>query len=81
MRTRSHEDVFGSHPELASISLYDPERAKELLAETSYADGPEIDFNALTDGYVSVDDVSELIIEMLQEVGITINFEQRQINS
>lgn len=81
MRTRSPEGVFGSHPELASTSLYDPERAKELLAEAGYENGLEIDFQAPTDGYVLINDVAELIVQMLQEVGITVNYEQRQINS
>lgn len=81
VRTRSPEGVFGGHPDLTDVSIYDPEEAKELLAEAGYEDGFEIDLAAPTGGYLLIEEVSEMIVQMLGEVGITVNLEQRTVNA
>lgn len=81
VRTRLPEVVFGAHPELANSSVYDPERAKELLEEAGYADGLDITLQAPTSGYLLIEDVAEIMVEMLGEVGINVTLEQRTVNS
>lgn len=52
---------------------YDPERAKELLAEAGYADGFTLEFDG-TSGIAPKDkEVAELIAAQLAEVGIEVN--------
>lgn len=81
VRTRLLEGVFGAHPELANSSVYDPDRAKELLEEAGYADGLDITLQAPTSGYLLIEDVAEIMVEMLGEVGINVTLEQRTVNS
>jgi peptide/nickel transport system substrate-binding protein len=51
---------------------YDPEKAKELLAEAGYADGFEIGFACPTGAYTNFEQVCEAIAGYLGEVGITL---------
>lgn len=50
---------------------YDPDKAKELLAEAGYADGFEIGFACPTGAYTNFEQVCEAIGGYLNEVGIT----------
>ena len=54
---------------------YDPEKAKELLAEAGYADGFEIDMAAPAGAYGSFEEVCDAIIGYLGDVGITVNLD------
>ena len=50
---------------------YDPERARELLAEAGYADGFEVDFYHPTGRYPLDATIAEAVQGMLAEVGVT----------
>jgi len=54
---------------------YDPEKAKELLAEAGYADGFSIDLNTFAPGSSTAKslDLAQVIAEDLAKVGITVN--------
>lgn len=49
---------------------YDPERARELLAEAGYPDGFEMNFAAPSGAYTNFEQVAEAIQGYLSEVGI-----------
>ncbi len=75
VRSRVPEGVEGYEPSLYDTSVYDPERAKELLKEAGYEDGLEITFTSSNGRYPLDGQVAELIAVMLEQVGITVNLE------
>jgi peptide/nickel transport system substrate-binding protein len=54
---------------------YDPDKAKELLAEAGYPDGFEMDMACPSDAYIFFDQVCEAIQGYLADVGIETNLE------
>jgi peptide/nickel transport system substrate-binding protein len=54
---------------------YDPDKARELLAEAGYPDGFEIDMACPTGAYTHFEEVCEAIVGYLGEVGIKVNLE------
>ena len=62
-------DFFFGHSAVGEYA-YDPERAKELLAEAGHEEGFEIEFRHPTGRYLLDAQVSEAIQAMLAEVGI-----------
>lgn len=53
---------------------YDPDKARELLAEAGYADGgPEIDFLVPSGRYIFDRQIGEALAQMLREVGFVVN--------
>ncbi len=54
---------------------YDPDKARELLAEAGYPDGFEIDFACPSGAYTNFEQVCEAIVGYLGDVGITANLE------
>lgn len=74
-RTRVTPGNFGANPDLYDKSLYDPERAKQLLKEAGYANGLELTFSATSGRYLKDKESAELIMAMLGEVGIKANLE------
>ncbi len=54
---------------------YDPDKARELLAEAGFADGFEIDFACLVDAYPNFEQVCEAITGYLGDVNITANLD------
>ena len=58
---------------------YDPEKAKQLLAEAGYADGFSLQFS-VTSGYLNGQDVAQAIASQLGEVGITCTVQEEDSN-
>ena len=73
--TRCPSGVYGHDPSLDNVSNYNPERAKELLAEAGYADGCTIKMTGITGRYVGDSDIEQAIVSMAAEVGITSELE------
>jgi peptide/nickel transport system substrate-binding protein len=63
--------MFGYHPTLRR-PVYDPSRAKRLLAEAGYANGFDVTLDATTDRYVNDREVGLALVGMLQRVGIRV---------
>jgi len=63
---------FGHNPNLQPIP-YDPEKAKQLLAEAGYPDGFEVTFKYPAGRYVQDKEVSQAIAGQLSKVGIRTN--------
>ncbi|WP_306454088.1 ABC transporter substrate-binding protein [Evansella halocellulosilytica] len=74
-RTRVTPGNNGANEDLYDQSLYDPDRARELLEEAGYGDGLEISFDAPSGRYLKDRETAELIQAMLAEVGITVNLQ------
>lgn len=74
-RTRVTPGNVGANEELFGKTLYDPEKAKELLAEAGYADGLELSLSSPNGRYLKDKESVELMAAMLQEVGITVKLE------
>jgi len=81
--------TVGYNPDIKRLP-YDPEKAKQLLAEAGYADGFTIKLSAPNDRYASGVEVCEAIASYLAKVGITVNLDlmpkaifwpQRQIHN
>ncbi len=84
------DSLFGGHGELATGMMtsanlgydddlepyaYDPDRARELLAEAGYPDGFEIGFAGPADAYTNFEEVLEAVQGYLADVGIQANLE------
>lgn len=52
---------------------YDPEAARELLAEAGYPDGFEVRMNCPNDRYVNDEAICQAVVGMLGRVGITVD--------
>ncbi|MFD0677675.1 MULTISPECIES: ABC transporter substrate-binding protein [unclassified Paenibacillus] len=74
-RTRVTPGNFGAEPSLFNTSLYDPDKAKQLLKEAGYANGLTLTLSSPTGVYTKDKEVSEMIQAMLGEVGIKVNLE------
>ena len=64
--------VFGYEPS-AKAFAYDPEKAKQLLAEAGFPNGFEIDYYSPTGRYPKDREVAQVIVEQLSKVGIKAN--------
>jgi peptide/nickel transport system substrate-binding protein len=65
-------------PALDDVLAYDPEGAKELLAEAGYEDGVSIDVYPIAFGGIS--ETAEVMKQQLAEVGITLNIKATGMN-
>lgn len=74
-RTRVTPGNVGANESLYGVSLYDKERARELLKEAGYADGLTITMSSPSGRYLKDKESAELISAMLAEVGITVKLE------
>lgn len=73
---------LGDNPDDQLTSYdYDPERAKQLLAEAGYSDGLTIDFWYPIGRYLKDKEVAEAIAGQLAEVGITTNLQGMDIGT
>lgn len=52
---------------------YDPERAKQLLAEAGYPDGFEVTLDAPNDRYVNDANIAQAVTGYLEKIGIKVN--------
>ncbi|EGL81762.1 ABC-type transporter, periplasmic subunit [Caldalkalibacillus thermarum TA2.A1] len=74
-RSRIVPGTFGFHPDYYDTYVYDPEKAKALLAEAGYPDGFEMTLHSPQGRYLQDREVAETIAGMLAKVGITVNIE------
>ncbi|WP_096187116.1 ABC transporter substrate-binding protein [Evansella halocellulosilytica] len=74
-RTRVLPGNVGANEDLFDTYLYDPERARELLAEAGYEDGLEITMQAPQGRYLMDSDIAEVLVGMLSEVGIDLDLQ------
>lgn len=75
------EGNLGYDPEIMEPFPYDPERARELLAEAGYPDGFEIAMSCPADGYVNINEVCLAIQQSLQDIGVEIEVDFQTTNS
>lgn len=61
----------GYDPALDAVNAYDPDRARQLLAEAGYGDGVTI--SLLTASLLGLDIVAEAVAGQLAEVGVTLD--------
>jgi peptide/nickel transport system substrate-binding protein len=74
-RTRVTPGNTGANEDLYEKTLYDPEKAKQLLKEAGYENGLELTLSAPNGRYLKDKESAELMAAMLQEVGITVNLD------
>lgn len=73
-RTRNTPGITGADPSLYNQDLYNPARAKELLAEAGYPDGGvPIGLLARSGGTDAI--IAQALAGMLEEVGFQVNLE------
>jgi peptide/nickel transport system substrate-binding protein len=53
---------------------YNPEKAKQLLAEAGYPDGVDIEYQTPVARYIADKQISEALVPMLEEVGFRVDF-------
>lgn len=68
------DGVFGHNPDLEPYS-YDPERARQLLAEAGYPDGFGLTLTAPSDRYVNGAQVAQAVAAMLSQIGLDVTLE------
>jgi peptide/nickel transport system substrate-binding protein len=74
-RTRVTPGNVGANESLYGVSLYDQDRARELIAEAGYADGLTLKMQSPNGRYLKDKESAELMVAMLAEVGITVELE------
>lgn len=65
---------FGFNPDIEAFP-YDPDRARELLAEAGYPNGFDIEFRCPIGAYTNFEQVCEAVQGFLSDVGINANLE------
>ena len=75
MLTRIPEGIPGCNTELVDKCNYDPEKAKELLADAGYPDGFEMEIIAPTGRYLMDAEICQAITAMLSQVGIKVDLQ------
>lgn len=75
MLTRIPEGIPGCNTDLVDKCIYDPEKAKELLADAGYPDGFEMEIIAPTGRYLMDAEICQAITAMLSQVGIKVDLQ------
>ncbi|WP_404455339.1 ABC transporter substrate-binding protein [Virgibacillus necropolis] len=75
VRSRAPKGVIGYNPDLYNTYVYDPEKAKKLLAEAGYEDGLNITLTAPNGRYLMDSEVAQTLVGMLDKVGIKVNLD------
>lgn len=65
--------VLGNTPENDAPYPYDPEKAKELLAEAGYPDGFTVQLDCPNDRYNNDEKICQAVTAMLARAGVTVN--------
>lgn len=65
------ENYIGYQP--VDRPAYDPERAKQLLAEAGYPDGFEVTLDAPNDRYVNDAEIAQAVTGYFEKIGIKVN--------
>jgi len=63
------EGMFGHNPEL-EVEPYDPDRAKELLAEAGYPDGFGLTIGGPNDRYINDAQILQAVAQMYTRIGV-----------
>ncbi|WP_078380072.1 ABC transporter substrate-binding protein [Sutcliffiella halmapala] len=74
-RTRVTPGNTGANEDLYGTSLYDPEKAKDLLKEAGYENGLQLTLSAPSGRYLKDKESVELMQAMLAEVGIEVKLD------
>lgn len=77
IRSRVVAESFGANPNLQNTSVYDVDRARELLEDYS-EDELELTLQSPQGRYLLDSEVTEMVANMLEEVGITVNLEMME---
>ncbi|MGI6879599.1 ABC transporter substrate-binding protein [Microbacterium sp. gxy059] len=77
IRSRVPVGIFGANPDLQDTFVYDPDRAKELIAEVEEENGEPVTLNIMAprDRYPLDADMTEMVVGMLEEAGIQVETE------
>ena len=62
-------------PDFLEPYAYDPDRARELLAEAGYPDGFEVRLNCPNDRYVNDEATCQAVVAMLGQIGVTVTLQ------
>lgn len=65
---------YGYSSDVEPKYQYNPQKAKQLLAEAGYPDGVEIDFYTANNRYINDRQSSQAIVPMLEAVGFKVRF-------
>src|SRR6056297_381797 len=65
------DTIFGYNPDVKRVP-YDPEKAKQLLAEAGYPDGFTIQFDSSNDRYMNDGQIAQAVAIQLARVGINV---------
>lgn len=66
--------TVGYNPDVQRLG-YDPEKAKQLLADAGYADGFDITISGPNDRYVNDEKICEAVAKYLAKVGLKVNLD------
>ena len=75
------EGNLGYDAETMKPFPYDPERARELLAEAGYPDGFEITMGCPADGYININEVCQAIASSLGRIGVDVEVDFQTTNA
>jgi peptide/nickel transport system substrate-binding protein len=73
------EGIFGHDPDLAPTP-YDPERARELLAEAGYPEGFQLTVHGPNDRYINDGIVVQTVGQMWAQIGLDVSVETLPFN-